>query len=383
MMRRKLLLLFGLMWLLTLGVFAQQTTRYIYDDNGRLKAVIAPSGEVALYSYDPAGNLTGIQRIPATVTTNLDFTPKSGAETDLVEIFGTGFATTTTANLVTFNGTSARVLEASLTRLLVEVPLGATTGPINVIAPNGASQSNVPFTVLPQVRVTPVSASLPPVQPLQFFAVALSIPGNTGFIWSVNGVVGGNATWGTISPTGLYLSPLLPRTGIVVRATSASDPTFFGEAQVNVSDIGRFAVAAVSVLRGSPATPLGYRADPVSVQVGMPVNVMQAEPVSAITGPHITSITPVNLPRGGATTITLSGQSFTGATLLKFLLASGATDTAITVSNMQVNTEGTQITATITVSAAAALGNRVVTITTPSGRSSATNLTTNVVQIIP
>ena len=46
---------------------AQQptTTRYVYDDNGRLRAVITPTGEAAIYDYDPAGNITAIRRLGA------------------------------------------------------------------------------------------------------------------------------------------------------------------------------------------------------------------------------------------------------------------------------------------------------------------------------
>ena len=44
---------------------AQQgwTTSYVYDDNGRLHAVISPSGEAVVYEYDAAGNITSIRRL--------------------------------------------------------------------------------------------------------------------------------------------------------------------------------------------------------------------------------------------------------------------------------------------------------------------------------
>src|SRR5262249_62430589 len=44
--------------------FAQQggTARYFYDDNGRLKTVLSPTGEAAIYSYDPAGKFSAITR---------------------------------------------------------------------------------------------------------------------------------------------------------------------------------------------------------------------------------------------------------------------------------------------------------------------------------
>lgn len=57
--------------------------------------------------------------------------------------------------------------------------------------------------------------------------------------WSVNGVAGGSATYGTINASGLYLAPAaVPAANSVkVRATSTADPTRFGEATLTVSRI--------------------------------------------------------------------------------------------------------------------------------------------------
>src|SRR5215475_9637772 len=84
------------------AVIAQQstTTRYVYDDNGRLRAVVSPTGEAAIYDYDPAGNITNITRQPAGFLSIISFTPKSGSENTLVTIGGTGFSATPGANTV-------------------------------------------------------------------------------------------------------------------------------------------------------------------------------------------------------------------------------------------------------------------------------------------
>ena len=37
-----------------------QTVQYIYDENGRLTGVVAPSGNAAQYNYDAAGNISSI-----------------------------------------------------------------------------------------------------------------------------------------------------------------------------------------------------------------------------------------------------------------------------------------------------------------------------------
>ncbi|HEV2379634.1 MAG TPA: aryl-sulfate sulfotransferase [Terriglobia bacterium] len=49
---------------------------------------------------------------------------------------------------------------------------------------------------------------------------------NGAVTWSVNSIAGGNATVGTISPSGLYTSPAAPTSAVMnITATSAADPT--------------------------------------------------------------------------------------------------------------------------------------------------------------
>ena len=56
-------------------------------------------------------------------------------------------------------------------------------------------------------------------------------------VWSVNGIVGGNATIGTVSSTGLYAAPAVAPVPSVlaVRATSTAYPSKFGEATLTVT----------------------------------------------------------------------------------------------------------------------------------------------------
>ena len=44
----------------------QAAVNYVYDELGRLTAVIDQQGDVAVYNYDAVGNLLSIQRINAT-----------------------------------------------------------------------------------------------------------------------------------------------------------------------------------------------------------------------------------------------------------------------------------------------------------------------------
>ena len=56
-------------------------------------------------------------------------------------------------------------------------------------------------------------------------------------VWSVNGVTGGDGTYGTVSPTGLYKAPATaPAMNVVeVRATSTAYPNNFGKVSIKVS----------------------------------------------------------------------------------------------------------------------------------------------------
>lgn len=122
--------------------------QYVYDDLGRLSAVVdSATNEAALYQYDAVGNLLGIVRQPASTLAILNFTPKSSPVGTTVSIAGIGFSPTATQNTVTFNGTGAAVSAATATQLVVTVPTGATTGPIVVTTPSGSATSGAPFTV--------------------------------------------------------------------------------------------------------------------------------------------------------------------------------------------------------------------------------------------
>ena len=88
---------------------------YVYDDAGRLRAVIDPASDTAVYAYDAVGNLTGITRQPSSTLAVLQFTPSSSPVGTTVTIYGTGFSATPASNTVKFNGTTATVLTDSMT----------------------------------------------------------------------------------------------------------------------------------------------------------------------------------------------------------------------------------------------------------------------------
>ena len=50
---------------------------YTYDELGRLTAVVDPSGDTGIYTYDAVGNLLSIERQSSSVVSIIEFTPKS------------------------------------------------------------------------------------------------------------------------------------------------------------------------------------------------------------------------------------------------------------------------------------------------------------------
>jgi len=120
---------------------------YIYDDLGRLVAVVDGQGNAAVYAYDAVGNILSISRITAGQVSIIYFTPSSGPVGTTVTISGTGFSTTASQNAVQFNGVSAVVTSSTATEIVTTVPASATSGPISVTSPNGSATSSSSFTV--------------------------------------------------------------------------------------------------------------------------------------------------------------------------------------------------------------------------------------------
>lgn len=410
-------------------VRAQGTTAYVYDDNGRLHAVVSPTGEAAVYEYDAAGNFTAIRRLTADDLELLSFSPREGVPGDLVTFVGVGFGAG--VNALLFNGTPARVVSVSVPQVVAEVPQGATSGPVTLVTPRGSVTTPVPFTIR-GLHVSPAAAKLISGESLLFTATVV-LGGDQSVRWSVNGAEGGDAGVGTISLDGLYTAPSLPQnlpsSLVFVRATSVAAPEVFGEAQVTVlgtefvlparaagvsvriadardsssSLVGR----GVTVRIASPAESSAPASGGVSVKIasasetstpaGAAVSVrIASEPdvsapssagvsariadaadltptfaagVSTTTAPNISSIAPGQISRGTTINVTIGGANFGGATGIKFIAADGSVDTNVVASNLTVSADGTSLTATLSVGAGATLGQYVLVVTTSGGHS--------------
>ncbi|HKY26731.1 MAG TPA: IPT/TIG domain-containing protein [Pyrinomonadaceae bacterium] len=134
----------------------------MYDELGRLVAVIDTASEAAVYKYDAVGNLLSISRYSTSLTSIIEFTPNSGSIGATVTIYGTGFSTTASQNSVTFNGQAAATVSATSTKIVTTVPAGATTGPISVTTPLGSGISSTAFEVTGTSTGAPVITGFTP-----------------------------------------------------------------------------------------------------------------------------------------------------------------------------------------------------------------------------
>lgn len=144
---------------------------------------------------------------------------------------------------------------------------------------------------------------------------------------------------------------------------------------------------SVSVLKGLPvASPQWLSSTPVSVTKGYyggaVSSFVRSDAVSVSTGPVLNSVSPLQITRATTVSITISGNNLGAVNVIRFHKSDGSLDTTITVTNIAVNTEGTELTATVQSTSSTTTGVRVIVVTTPSSGFSQTEETTiNVVNI--
>lgn len=164
----------------------------------------ATSGRIAVTVAGKTGiSTTDFIVIPEPGPSIAGFAPTSGTIGVLVTINGAGFSSTPGSNVVTFNGVPATVTTATVAKLTVLVPLGATSGPIRVSVNGQVATSASPFTVLPSgTGTTTVSISSavpePSVVNESYVVTALVAPVSPASPAPTGTVVVGNAENGCL-----------------------------------------------------------------------------------------------------------------------------------------------------------------------------------------
>jgi uncharacterized protein (DUF1800 family) len=120
----------------------------------------------------------------------------------------------------------------------------AQVGNVTITVQNPAPGPNVSGGITALVKGSLISVQVTPATGLvrtgsqQVFAATVTGTTNTGVSWSVNGVVGGNASVGTIVGNGNYTAPdTVPSSNsITVTATSVADSTAAGNAAITLGN---------------------------------------------------------------------------------------------------------------------------------------------------
>jgi len=140
-----------------------QAATYVYDANGRLRAVTSSTGESSQYTYDALGNILAVDHIAAGQLSIAAFIPNHGPAGSTVTIYGQGFSTTPSNNTVRFNGITGVVTSAAANQLVATVPATATTGTISVtVGSNTATSLDTFYVTSDSGGVAPTITSFAP-----------------------------------------------------------------------------------------------------------------------------------------------------------------------------------------------------------------------------
>ena len=166
-----------------------------------------------------------------------NFTPTSGLIGATVTITGSNFSTTPSENIVMFNGVTATITASTATTLTATVPIGATTGPIDITIGCNAITSTTNFTVI----ICPAAPSPIPNQGCQNTAVTLGALGgvNGQYRW-YSVATGGTAIAGEVNSS--YTTPSISAT-----------TTYFVSINNGTCESSRTTVTAT--INSLPATP--------------------------------------------------------------------------------------------------------------------------------
>lgn len=190
--------------------------------------------------------------VPVLQATNTCFAPELnnvtpnvalvGSPQITVALSGSNFVPDSVANLNGQPLTTTFLNPTDLTAVIPSSKLGtAGVFPFTVLNPDnpGGTSPSVPFTVgSVTVSISPISAFLK-VSTNQQFKAKVQGNSNIAVSWSVNGIVGGNSTIGTITQAGIYSAPsgIPDPPTVTIIATSLANPTAVGSAGVTVTTL--------------------------------------------------------------------------------------------------------------------------------------------------
>jgi YD repeat-containing protein len=158
---RRLALLLALAGVSALRAQTPTSFRYFHDSSNRLYSVLDSTGTLIQYTYDPSGNITQVTRstLAPSQLSILNITPAYLIGGSTITITGQNFSTTAAANTVTIGGTTATVISATATQLVVLVPTTTYGGAVSVTVGGVTTSWSSTISVLqiPVFSISPVS----------------------------------------------------------------------------------------------------------------------------------------------------------------------------------------------------------------------------------
>ena len=240
-------------------------------------------------------------------------------------------------------GAACGTISPSGATAIYQAPISAPTPAVVSITATPAADPTKAFsinvTIIPPVSVvvTPGSASVP-LSGTQPFSAQVTGNANTNVTWDVNGVVGGNATVGTVtnisSSTTTYTAPATlpsPPT-VIVHAVSVANPTAAGQATITFTTPGALVLTptnstlAVShrqpfnvTISGSSNTNVIWQVGGIpggNTSVGQ-ICVVASNPCQAVSiapAGSVDYLAPASIPLPNPVTLNVSSQAFPSQT---------------------------------------------------------------------
>ncbi|WP_257450218.1 IPT/TIG domain-containing protein [Archangium lipolyticum] len=265
--------------------------------------------------------------------------PSAGGVDTIVYLYGSGFTGTTR---VSFNGIPARYVSPSSDgALTVQVPPGATSGPVQVTNSVGSTTSSTSFTVLPLPAVTGLSPTSGPVgtrvtltgtgftgtstvrfggasssrfEVLSDTQMTAEVPGGAVSgpvtLYGVAGYSLASVDFSVVSGCAPFITEFSPESGGPngVTVTVRGD-CFTGTTQVRINGIpARFSMGSDESLY--LWIPEGATSGPISVRNPLGT-ATSSRPFTVVPGPAISRISPTSGPPGTQVTITGTGLADT------------------------------------------------------------------------
>jgi hypothetical protein len=285
--------------------------------------------------------VTIVNPAPA-VSTVSPTTVNAGSGNTTLTVTGTGFCA---QSVVEMGGTALATTYGSATQLTAVVTAaqlanaGSLAVAVTTPAPGGGNSSSVALAVLAVVAVNPPALTMAVGQTQQFTD---SVTGSTnqGATWSVNGVVGGSATLGTIDTTGLYTAPAVPPTPntLTVMAASLAAPSQSATAMVTIVNpaptISSISPATAFALSG--ATLLTVTGSGFTPQSTLTVN-GSAFPATPVSTTQLTAtLSALMMAQPAAFNIVVSNPAPGGGTSLAATFTALAQGSVVPTGNPQV-----------------------------------------------